>query len=50
MDHNDLNVSNYMEIVIGLVMSPPSGSGDILFFPVHPSVCLFVTNRVSSIT
>ena len=37
---------------------PPTGSGDILFFPVRlsvcpsvrPSVCLSVTNRVRSIT
>ena len=33
---------------------PPSGSGDILFFPWRPSVCLSVrlsvTNRVRSIT
>ena len=31
-------------------MSPPSGSGYILFFPGRPSVCLSVTNRVRSIT
>ena len=29
---------------------PPSGSGDILFFPGPPSVCLSVTNCVRSIT
>ena len=41
-----------------LLCLPPSGSGDILFFPGRPSVCLSVrpsvrlsvTNRVRSIT
>ena len=37
-----------------LLCLPPSGLGDILFFPGHPSVCpsvcLSVTNRVRSVT
>ena len=37
-----------------VVMSPPEGLGDILFFPGRPSVrmsvCLSVTNRVRSVT
>ena len=29
------------------IMSPPFGSGDILFFAVRPSVCLSVTEIIS---
>ena len=28
-----------------LIMSPPEGLGDILFFPVRPSVCLSVRHK-----
>ena len=45
-------------LVFIVIMSPPEGLGDILFFPGRPdvrlsvrlSVCLSVTNRVRSVT
>ena len=42
-------LSTYIKLPF-VIMSPPLGSGDILFFPGHPSVCLSVTNRVRSVT
>ena len=50
LDHVDfVSDKSFMSLCL-----PPTGSGDILFFPVRPSVrpsvCLSVTNRVRSIT
>ena len=54
----DLNMKFLLILAILVIMSPPEGLGDILFFPWRPSVrmsvclsvCLSVTNRVRSVT
>ena len=38
------------QIQLKVIMSPPEGSGDILFFPVRQSVCPSVKNCVRLIT